>query len=348
MLLYSLILFFSARVPNFALPPPSLESSLGEKGLLRLCVFAIFTLFLSACATQPYYKANAIYPDAHDGGSIVEFSPNERILISGGWEGRVRLWSLPSGEALNDWQAHDDTVNGIVFVSSTRLITAGYDAHLVRWSIEGKKLQDKTLPSAVTHMIAAKDQGWLITGHADGWVRLWAISDFKPITERQLHSDQVAALAYDATSGKIASSDTGQQVMLWQPGSEPVVLQSPASYSRTLVFSADGMRLYGGGWFDLFQWDTDTGKLKVIATEHAGIIKSLDRTPAGQLASISRQTDSSVYLLDADSGVVKQRYQPHELCGGYIRVSPSGRYWATTSDDASVRFWDHQHLELSE
>jgi len=314
---------------------------------LRPGIFAIFALFLSACATQPYYKANAIYQDVHDGGSIVEFSPDERILISGGWEGRVRLWALPDGKVLNEWQAHDDTVNGIVFVSNTRLITAGYDAHLVRWSVQGEKLQDLKLPSAVTHMIAAPDRGWLITGHADGWVRLWSISEFKLLSERQLHTDQVAALAYDAVSGKIASSYTGQQVMLWRPDTEPLVMQSPASYSRTLIFSADGKQLYGGGWFDLFQWDTGSGKLKVIATEHGGIIKSLDRTPTGQLASISRQTDSAVYLLDANSGVVKQRYQPHELCGGYIRVSPSGRYWATTSDDASVRYWDHQQLELS-
>ncbi len=317
-------------------------------GKVCLSIIATFFIFLSACTTQPYYKANAIYPDAHDGGSIVEFSPNERILISGGWEGRVRLWSLPGGEPLRDWQAHDDTVNGIVFVSDTRLITAGYDAHLVRWSLQGKKLQDKKLPSAVTHMVAAMDRGWLITGHADGGVRIWSISDFKQVAELRLHSSQIAALAYDAASGKIASSDTGRGVILWRPDSEAVVLQSPSSYSRTLVFSADGKQLYGGGWFDLFKWDTGTGKLKVIATEHNGIIKSLDRTPAGQLASISRQTDSSVYLLDADSGEVKQRYQQHELCGGYVRVSPTGRYWATTSDDASVRFWDHQHLELSE
>ena len=314
----------------------------------RLSILAIFALFLTACTTQPYYKANAIYQDVHDGGSIVEFSPDEHILASGGWEGRVRLWALPDGKVIQDWQAHDDTVNGIVFISKNTLITAGYDARLVRWTVEGKKMQDKKLPSAVTHMITAQDRGWLISGHADGWVRVWAIADFKLVTERQHHTDQVAALAYDVASGLIASSDTGRQVMLWRPGSKPRVLQSPGSYSRTLVFSADGKQLYGGGWFDLFQWDTGTGKLKVIATEHAGIIKSLDRTPAGHLASISRQTDSAVYLLDADSGVVKQRYQPHELCGGYIRVSPTGRYWATTSDDASVRYWDHQQLELSE
>jgi len=308
---------------------------------------AVLVLLVSACATPPYYKANAIYPDVHDGGSIVEFSPDERILISGGWEGRVRLWSLPEGEVLQDWQAHDDTVNGIVFISGNRLVTAGYDAHLLRWTLDGKQLQDKKLPSAVTHMIAVLNRDWLITGHADGWVRVWSVSDFRLLIARQLHSSQVAALAYDAASGNIASSDTDRQVMLWQPDSEPVLLQPPGSYSRTLVFSADGKLLYGGGWFDLFQWDTGTGELTTIATEHGGIIKSLDRTPAGQLASISRQTDSAVYLLDANSGEVKRRYQSHELCGGYIRVSPSGRYWATTSDDASVRFWDHQHLEIS-
>ncbi len=328
--IYSLILSFSLR----------------EKGLLRLYAFAIFMTFLSACTTQPYYQANAIYQDVHDGGSIVEFSPDEQVLVSGGWEGRVSLWSLPDGKPLRDWQAHSDTVNGLVFTSGNQLISAGYDAHLIRWSLTGEKLQDKRLPSAVMHMIFAPDRGWLVTGHVDGRVMIWSEANFDLLDQQRHHSDTVAALAYDPVNGMVASSSVDRQVLLWRVGHAGRSMQSPGSYARTLVFSADGKYLYGGGWFDLLRWDTRTGSLTASSTGHNGIIKSLDRTPGGDLASISRQTDSSVYLLDAETGMVRQRYQPHELCGGYIRVSPSGRYWATTGDDASVRYWDQQRLRL--
>jgi WD40 repeat protein len=51
-----------------------------------------------------------------------------------------------------------------------------------------------------------------------------------------------------------------------------------------------------------------------------------------------------VYLLDAQTGAVLQRFQAHELCGSFVRLSPDGRYLASTSDDSNVHVWDLQHL----
>ncbi len=51
--------------------------------------------------------------------------------------------------------------------------------------------------------------------------------------------------------------------------------------------------------------DLDDGRLTTIATEHRGIIKSIEYINDGnELATISRQTDSSVYFLNAESGEV--------------------------------------------
>ena len=59
-----------------------------------------------------------------------------------------------------------------------------------------------------------------------------------------------------------------------------------------------------------------------------------------ELATISRQTDRSVYLLDPKSGEVIRKFRQHELCGAAVAVSGDGRYLGTTSDDASVRIYD--------
>jgi WD40 repeat protein len=119
-----------------------------------------------------------------------------------------------------------------------------------------------------------------------------------------------------------------------------VYLEEPSTDAWTLAFSPDGQWLAGGTWFRLYRWNLDDGALTTMATEHRGIIKSVQYTGQGEsLATISRQTDSSVYFLDPVSGAVKRRFQRHDLCGSDIAVSPDGRYLATTSDDASVRIW---------
>jgi WD40 repeat protein len=120
----------------------------------------------------------------------------------------------------------------------------------------------------------------------------------------------------------------------------PRQLESPPADAWTLAFSPDGKTLSGASWFRLYRWNLADGSLTTIATEHHGIIKSIQYINGGsELATISRQTDSSVYFLDAENGAVRRRFQRHDLCGGDIAVSPQGRYLATTSDDASVRFW---------
>ena len=89
----------------------------------------------------------------------------------------------------------------------------------------------------------------------------------------------------------------------------------------------------------LYRWNPASGELASLKTEHRGIINNIQFTPDGQLASISRQTDSAVLFLDPLSGETSARFQKHDLCGVAVNVSPDGRYLATTSDDASVRIW---------
>jgi WD40 repeat protein len=115
----------------------------------------------------------------------------------------------------------------------------------------------------------------------------------------------------------------------------------PPVDSWTLAFSPDGDSLYGGGWFRLFRWTLSDGSIEVLSTRHHGIIRSMQFLDGGrELATISRQTDSSVYFLEPRTGEVTREFRQHELCGASIAVSRDGRYLGTTSDDASVRIWD--------
>ena len=309
-------------------------------------VFFVLVLFVSllltACGVLHKEEPAAVIKEwAHAGGSVVAFSQSGKLLASGGWEGTVRLWQLPQGREIRHWLAHGDTVNGIAFLDSDReIVTAGYDGLLARRAINGKLLQQIKTPSPVTHMVADIKSGRLLTGHADGSVRLWKASDFTLLQEQQLHHGKVKAVAIAPGAARYASSSADGSVVLWSEGAIPRQLDAPPADAWTLAFSPDGKTLSGGSWFRLYRWDLADGTLTTIATEHRGIIKSIQYINDGnELATISRQTDSSVYFLDAESGEVRRRFQRHDLCGGDIAVSPGGRYLATTSDDASVRFW---------
>lgn len=301
---------------------------------------------VAACTQVPVQPANVIIQDAHGGGSRVVFNGASTVLASGGWDGELRLWRLPHGEPLHRWHAHRGTVNGIAFLDNdTRILTAGYDGYLRDWNAKGGLLRQARTPSPIRDMRVDEARDVIITGHDDGAVRLWRLRDFSLEGEHRLYRDYVRTLAWHGPGEHIAAGGDGDRVFVWRRGAAPAPVAAPHAAIYHLEFSPDGRRLTGSGWFRLFQWSLDGGVLRILDTEHAGIIASLQYSGDGKtLASISRQTDSAVYFLDPNTGAVTQRFQPHDLCGAGVNLSPDGRYLATTSDDASVRIWDFEHL----
>jgi len=302
-------------------------------------------VLLAACSVPPTRPPNVAIEDAHGGGNLVAFNHGSTYLASGGWEGGLNLWHLPDGKHVRFWSAHTDSVEGIAFVADdSRIITAGYDASFAEWTLAGELIRRIAVASPITHMVLTEADRLVVTGHADGWVRLWNYPAFRLIRQHALHKGPVMAVAWHGRTRQLASSGEDGRVYLWQPGEAPAALPSPPGDSWALAFSPDGSRLTGSGWVDLYHWNTGSRRLQVVATDHGGIITALQYSGDGQhLASISRQTDSAVLILDATSGRVEKRLQPHDLCGGHVRYSPNGRFIATTSDDASVRIWDLEH-----
>ena len=285
---------------------------------------------------------DVVIADAHTGGSVVAFDAGSTRLASGGWDGAIAVWRLPQGQRLQQWRAHAGTVNGIVFLQGDRrLLSGGYDGDLAEWDAQGRLLRRVAAGSPITAMTAVEADDVLVTGHADGVVRVWALDDLEKRREHAVHRGAVRAVAYQAGERRMASSGTDTRVFLWSAlDARPQALPGPPTDSRALHFSPDGEWLVGSGWFRLFRWNLRTTALITVPTEHRGIVTSLQYSPDGRyLASISRKTDSSVYFLDPMDGQVLRRFHRHDLCGGWIALSPDHKYLATTSDDASVRIW---------
>lgn len=309
--------------------------------LYSLLILAIL-LPLGGCGehhfnTKPAYR---VMQDAHSGGSAVAINSASNRLVSGGWAGKLKIWILPEGKLLKQWKAHKGSVNGIAFIDHDKsIITAGYDGRVVVWDLSGNKRYEWNSGSAI-RKFALMSEGRLVTGHVNGKIRLWNLADGKKLKEQQLKGADITAVAVDKPGNRIALSDQSGRAALWNLKNDALTpMDSSPSYSRSLAFSPDEKSIYGSGWFKLFRWSAIDGKITVLPTEHTGIINDIQFTPSGKLATISRQTDSSVLVLDPKNGTTLSAMGKHDLCGGYVAVAPNGCFIATNSDDSSVRIW---------
>lgn len=310
---------------------------------LSLSSVILIAVALTACtsgsgqAIKPVYKLE----NQQAGTTALAVSPDSRTLATGGWSGRVLIRDLQDSSRLGGFQAHEGEITGLEFLGNAVLLSGGREGGIKKWTLDGRMLWERKLPAILSAMALNRRSNQLATASEDGEIILWDANRGEVVERWPAHGDRIRAIAYTGDAALLASSDTGRTVKLWDSSNGKLlwVSQTPTD-SRDLVFSRDGQWLYGGGWFDLFKWNVASGELTVIDTDHHGIINNLALIgSSGALASVSRQTDSAVLILEPDSGQTLKRFGSHDLCGGRVTLSPDEKYLISNSDDYSISVW---------
>ena len=309
---------------------------------LGVCVLLLAQIaVLSGCVSDGgLLEPIGVAEDAHSGGNALTVSPDSELAASGDWAGRIRIWRLPEGSPVASWKTAHGDLPGLMFLpDGKRLLSAGHDGFIRLWSLSGQLLASQDTGSTVSSFYPTDDRLGLLLGHADGLVSYWT-TEGQRIGSWKLSDHRITAVAMAASGAKYAAADNGRQVWRWEEDAAPHRLQSPMSFVRSLAFNPSDGGLVGSGWFDLFSWPADRTSLTVIPTAHHGIVNHLQfSTDGSYLASISRQTDSAVMLLNPHTGETIAAFRKHALCGQRVALSPDGRSMVSNSDDASVRFY---------
>ena len=273
------------------------------------------------------------------------FSPDERMLATGSWDGAVKLWDLEQGTLLwTGW--HSDSVDYVTFALAGRVVASGgNDAVIQLWdATSGTHRQTLTGHAGPVFALACSPDGRLLaSGGFDGVIRLWDLSVEQQENSVRLltgHTNWVSGLAFAPDGHTLASASWDRTVNMWDVRGEGSLSVRQTLTGHTdrvfrVAWSPNGQWLASGSLQQGVQvWDVTTGRCRWVGRTNApDRIHRLAWSPDGtRLASCG--DDGSVLLWDLASG---ERVRTLRRDRPYERLNISGVQGLSEAQRATLR-----------
>ena len=175
----------------------------------------------------------------------VAFSPDNRLILTGSWDGSVCIWEIESGKQLHRLAAHKTYAAPAVFSPSGRqVLTGGGDGSACLWDVRtGQEMQRFQHSSSVYSAAHSRDGRFVITGEKAGIVHIWDGASGKELHRLDRHFGGVESAAF-SPDGRLAITGSNDNIVrLWDfsTGQELAQLVSLRGTADWLVTTPEGL-----------------------------------------------------------------------------------------------------------
>jgi WD40 repeat protein len=279
--------------------------------------------------------------------SSVRFSPDGCRLVSGSWDGTVRVWDVQTGAELLCLRGHEHAVTCVSFsADGHRLVSGSGDNTLRLWEARtgAELLCLRGHEGAVWSVSFSADGCRLVSGSGDETVRVWEAQSGAELLCLRGHEGGVTSVSFSADGRHLVSGSGDKTVRVWeaQTGAELLCLRGHEADVSSVSFSADGRRLVSGSWDGTVRvWEAQTGTEMICLRGHRAPVLSVSFSPDGRRL-VSGSWDETVRVWEAQSGAELLCLRGHQHWVWSVSFSADGRRIVSGSQDITVRVWEAQ------
>jgi WD40 repeat protein len=282
-------------------------------------------------------------------------SADDRRLLTGADDGKVRLWDLQSGGVLSILNHPVKVIQAEFLAGEKEVLTTCQDGVSRLWELNEAKIlfQFPKAPPGVWISLMSRDRRHVAL-REDNSMQLWELPKCRQIGELLRVPQNVKWAAFSPDDHLLAASCVDGTIGIWNTeNAQPIIppLKVPGEVTR-LEFSPDA-RLLAASWgptitlWDAQRW-TKVAELKDDPEGHNGQVLAIQFSPDGRRLA-STCYDKPVKIWDLDSGRLLGKPIQAERPFPFCCFSPDGRRLATRAQTGVARVWDaFTGLALSE
>ncbi len=274
----------------------------------------------------------------------VNFSPDNKLIVSGGSDKAVKLWNADGSERAV-LEGHDGVVSSVNFSSDGKsIISASGDKTVRIWNADGsERAVLKGHDAAVTSANFSSDGKSIVSAGLDGTIKLWNADGSKQETFKEGHQGSVWSVNFSPDGDSIISSGIDGTVRIWSlDGINSEIFRVKQASVVSVDLSQDGQLIVAGssdGTVTL--WNRRTGnKGKTFTEGHEGVVYSVDFSPDGQ-SIVSSGEDGMIRLWNRE-GSSRETITSYQGLVGSVSFSQDedGEFIVSGGSDGTIKLWD--------
>ncbi|HEV3443263.1 MAG TPA: WD40 repeat domain-containing protein, partial [Gemmataceae bacterium] len=301
-------------------------------------------------STRPLDNPPILNKGSQPPGAVwtIAFTPDNKVLLSGGADGRIRFWDVASGQLIRSVLGHRADVWSLVVAPDGKLVASGgEDGSVALWEMPSGQLRRRldTKQGLIRAVAFSPDGQTIASGGLDNAVCLWDVPSGKLLRRLEGHRERVTCLSFAPDGELLASGSWDNTVRLWHPagGQEVRRLESGLKVLIALSFTPDSKALVASS-FDanpLLMWDAGTGRpiRKIGLHQHTQTFATL--SPDGRsIAAATTMNGNAIHIWDSTTAAERRRVVGLPAAVQCIAFSPNGRRLAAGDKAGGICLWD--------
>jgi WD40 repeat protein len=254
--------------------------------------------------------------------SSLAFSPDSQRLVTGGHDGVLKVWEVPSGRLLTTWAGHTQPVWDVTFSPDGSLVASAAGD----WTAKADQLGEVHIQDAAT-------------GRA--------------LHRLRAHQAIARCIRFTPDGRRLISAGgethtPGQEIIFWDvtTGARQLTIPDLEGGPYALALSPDGRRITAGFEFAIRTYDAETGESLASVERPAEIDGGLTYSGDGRTL-FALGSHGSVDVRDVATGQLLRTLRADKFAAFAVAVNPAGTRMVTTGSDNTIKIWDsvmHQQL----